>query len=268
MLTYRKYVGQVVLVLLAAFGVFLSEVRAQHPVGGMMPGGGMPGSRGSGGMMSGGGQMPGGTRMPAGSATPSTYGYGRSAGGYGGYGDASGGYSGGGAEMTTTRQGSGTSQSPGRSGSAVILTASGVPNDGGQVRWPLGLRLLGSEEAEALRQQTEALFQVAARQAQRGQSNPRLTRELTQAVNDLRGLLRQNNDRSPLPWGAYQDAERFLNRLKKAPELLEQALTAPAGGHTAASDDGQRDSAKTDPGPSSGTRPRGPAPTPAAPTTP
>jgi hypothetical protein len=100
------------------------------------------------------------------------------------------------------------------------------------VRWPLGLRLLGSDEAGALRQQTEALFRVAAARAQFGQVNPRLTRELTRAVSDLRGRLRAEDGRSPLPGAACQEAERFLDRLAKAPGLLEQALTGPAEGYT------------------------------------
>src|SRR5262249_27653438 len=130
-----------------------------------------------------------------------------------------------------TGQESRTSQRSGRGGLEAILTASGVPNDGGRVTWPLGLCLLGSEEDEALRQQAEALFEVAARQAQLGQVNPRLTRELTQAVSDLQARLRQNNDRNPLPRGVFDEAERFLNRLKKAPEVLDLALTTPPGGY-------------------------------------
>ena len=111
----------------------------------------------------------------------------------------------------------------------MILAASGVPNDRGKVTWPLGLRLLDSEEAAALRQQAEALFQVAAMQARLGQINSRLTQELVQAVNELQGQFRVKNNRSPLPRGVSDEAERFLNRLKKAPELLEQALATPQG---------------------------------------
>jgi hypothetical protein len=107
-----------------------------------------------------------------------------------------------------------------------------VPNDGGQLRWPLGLRLLGSEEDGALRQQTEALFRVAAAQAQLGRVNPRLTRELTGAVSELRGRLRAEDGRRPLPGAAGREAERFLDRLARAPGLLEQALTGPAEDYT------------------------------------
>ena len=177
--------------------------------GGLSPGGGMPGLRGPGGMLPGGGQTPGG------GTSPSPSGYGGSPGGSGGYGDTSGGYGGG--------------QSGGQRGFEVILTASGVPNDGGQVRWPLGIRFLDSAEDQALRQQTEALFQVAAIHTQLGQLNPRLTWELKRAVNDLRSRLQERNDRRPLPWADYQEAQRFLNRLAKAPELLAQVLPTPSG---------------------------------------
>ena len=91
------------------------------------------------------------------------------------------------------------------------------------------IRFLDSAEDQALRQQTEALFQVAAIHTQLGQLNPRLTWELKRAVNDLRSRLQERNDRRPLPWADYQEAQRFLNRLAKAPELLAQVLPTPSG---------------------------------------
>jgi plastocyanin len=112
-----------------------------------------------------------------------------------------------------------------------ILAASGVPTEGSRVKWPLGLRLLGSPEAEALKQQAEALFLVAAAQAQLGQVNPGLTRELTRAVQELQDQFREQNRRNPMPHGVSEDTERALTKLKRAPELLEQALTTPAGGY-------------------------------------
>ena len=47
----------------------------------------------------------------------------------------------------------------------VILKASGVPNQNGQVAWPLGLRLL---RADSEMQQLEAQLQLAAEQVTAG----------------------------------------------------------------------------------------------------
>jgi hypothetical protein len=114
-----------------------------------------------------------------------------------------------------------------KQGPEQILAASGVPTEEGRVKWPLGIRLLGSPEAEALKQQTEALFLVAAAQAQHGQVNPPLTRELAQALRQLQELFREQNRRNPMPQGVSVDTERVFTKLRRAPELLEHAPATP-----------------------------------------
>jgi plastocyanin len=111
----------------------------------------------------------------------------------------------------------------------LILTASGVLNDGGRLKWPLGLRLLGPLDGGPLRDRTEALLRVAVLQAQVGRVNPRLKREVSKAVGKLRARLRALDDRAVLARFTVKEAERFLDRVKKAPRRIEQALPAPGG---------------------------------------
>jgi plastocyanin len=111
----------------------------------------------------------------------------------------------------------------------VFLTAAGVPNDGGKLRWPTALRVPGQQEVDDLRRRVESLFQVEAAQARAGRVNPRLTEELTRVVRDLRGRLRAEHERMPMPPASYEEAVRFLDRLEKAASLMENALAIPAG---------------------------------------
>jgi hypothetical protein len=107
----------------------------------------------------------------------------------------------------------------------VILNAGGVPNQDGQVAWPLGLRLL---RVDARLQQTEAQLRLAAEQVTAGGANPQLLREVRRNVEGLRQhLLADKERRFSMPLAAYEDAERFLEALGKTPEIL--AASAPAG---------------------------------------
>jgi len=107
----------------------------------------------------------------------------------------------------------------------VILKSSGVPNQNGQVSWPLGLRLL---RADSQMQQLEAQLQLAAEQVTAGGANPQLLDEIGLNVEDLRQLLLSDKEqRFSLPLAAYEDAEQFLQKLKKTPKIL--AVSAPAG---------------------------------------
>jgi hypothetical protein len=107
----------------------------------------------------------------------------------------------------------------------VILKASGVPNQNGQVSWPLGLRLL---RADSQMQQLEAQLRLAAEQVTAGGANPQLLDEIGLNVEDLRQLLLSDKEqRFSLPLAAYEDAEHFLRKLKKTPKIL--AASAPAG---------------------------------------
>jgi hypothetical protein len=113
----------------------------------------------------------------------------------------------------------------------ALLAASGVPADEDRPVWPLALRLLPGREAEALRGQIDGLLQVAATQAARGRPNPAVVEELAQTTDHLRKLLhRHRQERPGLTQPAYQEGERFLDKLGDAPRLLRiQPAPAPAG---------------------------------------
>jgi plastocyanin len=183
------------------------------------------------GQMPGPGQAgrpyPSAAGMPyAGSMSPGAYGgsYGsRQGNGYGsdyGYGAMGAGV----ASASYTMQ---PPPSPEERRMSRLLTASGVPNDDGRPRWPLGLRILAGPVTGELRDQIDALFQLAADQAAGGPVNAALARETGQAVKQLRGvLLRDKAERFGMPLAVYEDAERFLNRLDRAGHVLAAGLEA------------------------------------------
>jgi hypothetical protein len=144
-------------------------------------------------------------------------GYGGS-GGAGGYGR--GGSTGGGDSAGAASSGGGSAQAL-----DVILKASGVPNENGRVTWPLAFRLL---RADSLTQQLEGQLQLAAEQVTAGGVNPQLPDEIRLNVEALRRLLSADKEwRFSLPLAVYEDAERFLQKLKRTPQIL--AASAPAG---------------------------------------
>jgi hypothetical protein len=105
----------------------------------------------------------------------------------------------------------------------VILKASGVPNRNGRVAWPLGLRLL---RTGSLRQQLEAQLQLAVEQVTGGGANPLLLDEIQRNVEILRKILRADKaGRFSLLLAEYEEAEGFLQKLKRAPQIL--AASAP-----------------------------------------
>jgi len=108
------------------------------------------------------------------------------------------------------------------------LTASGVPNNNGQLRWPLGLTILAAPGADELSAQIGALFEEATRQAAAGPVNPALTDETRQAVQKLRRLLlKEKAERFGMPLTVYQESELFLNKLERAGRLLWAGVGSP-----------------------------------------
>jgi plastocyanin len=111
-----------------------------------------------------------------------------------------------------------------------VLTASGVPNVGGQLIWPVGLRILRGDATHGIRQQIDALFQLEAEQAQTGPVNPGLAQELARSLDALRKFVRRDREeRFSLPLALYEDTELFLAKLDRAQKLFEAGLE-PAGG--------------------------------------
>jgi hypothetical protein len=137
--------------------------------------------------------------------------------------------------------GAGTSESAGGTGAGSetssdgkslsrVLTAAGVPNDGGRLQWPVGLRVVGGPAGDELRQQIDALLQYGAEQTHAGPVSPHLTQELARSVGALRKLLRRDREeRFSLALTSYEDAERFLAKLDHARKLLEADPETPGG---------------------------------------
>jgi hypothetical protein len=103
-----------------------------------------------------------------------------------------------------------------------VLTAAGVPNDGGRLQWPVGLRVVGGPGGDERRRQVEALLQYGAEQTRSGPVSQHLTGELARAVDALRQLLRRDREeRFSLALTSYEEADRFLAKLDHARKLLE-----------------------------------------------
>ena len=163
---------------------------------------------------------------------PGSYGYYSGYDDYGAYGASSGGYSGafepyyGSAELGTYRP------SPEEKSMSRLLTAGGVTNDNGQLRWPIGLAILAAPGADELREQIGALFDEAARQAAGGPVDSALPEEVHQAVNNLRRLLlKEKAERFGMSLAVYQESKRFLDRLDRAVQRLRAGIGTPADSH-------------------------------------
>jgi hypothetical protein len=122
--------------------------------------------------------------------------------------------------------------SPEETAVSKALTASGVANDNGHLRWPLGLQILGGpdsgHQADELRGQLSALFQQAAQQAAKGPADPKLLQEITRVVGRLHNLLtRDRQERGGLPRAVYDEAEHFLNQLADAEAVLRAGFKTP-----------------------------------------
>jgi hypothetical protein len=111
-----------------------------------------------------------------------------------------------------------------------LLTASGVPNDKGQLRWPIGLAILAAPGAEELCEQIDALFEEMAIQAASGPVSPTLAEEARQTVKELRRLLlKEKAERFGMSLAVYKESERFLDKLDRAARLLRAGMATPGG---------------------------------------
>ena len=98
-------------------------------------------------------------------------------------------------------------------GGSVLLTAFGLTDDTGAVRWPLAFRLLPPEK-EYLRRQVEAAFLVGLTQAASGKNNTAVAQEARQAVASLRQWLANHED--GLAEATRREAREFLRKLDGA----------------------------------------------------
>jgi hypothetical protein len=115
--------------------------------------------------------------------------------------------------------------SAGEKSTSSLLTASGVPNDKGQLRWPIGLAILAAPGADELCEQIDGLFAEAARQAAGGPVNPAVTEEVQREVKELRRLLLQGEG------GTLRDAVGRLPGVRAFPRQAGSRGPAPSDGH-------------------------------------
>jgi hypothetical protein len=109
------------------------------------------------------------------------------------------------------------------------LKASGVPNDKGRIRWPIGLQILAGNRTDELREQLQALFQIAAAEAESGPVNANVSNQLSKDLEEFRQrLLADKNERFGMPLRVYEEAERFLAKLSAAEKVLRAGLGSPA----------------------------------------
>jgi hypothetical protein len=124
-----------------------------------------------------------------------------------------------------------TTSSPEQPTISKVPTASGVANNDGRLRWPLGLRTLGGPQAghqpDELRGRLERLFQQAAEQAPKGPADFKLLDAITRTVNRFRTLfIQEREERGGLAANGYDEADRFLNQLVKAAAVLRAGVHA------------------------------------------
>jgi hypothetical protein len=105
-------------------------------------------------------------------------------------------------------------------------TLFGLPADNGRVQWPLGLRILPTDETKPLREQLELVLYVVATQAAEGKVNRVFIDFGLQAVRDLRQLLRPRA--STMHAVTYTEAVRFLDRAERGLTRIKMIETSPS----------------------------------------
>jgi hypothetical protein len=106
-------------------------------------------------------------------------------------------------------------------------TLFGLPAEDGRVQWPLGLRILPTDEAKPLREQLELVLYFVATQAAEGRVNRVLIDFGLESVRDLRRLLRTRE--STMSALRYTEAMRFLERAERGLTKLKMIETGPGG---------------------------------------
>ena len=109
-----------------------------------------------------------------------------------------------------------------------LLTAGGVPNDDGRIRWPIGLKILAGTRSDELREQIAALFLVEAAESAPGPVNANVAKLLASDIQEFRQrLLKDKIERFRMPLRVYEEAEDFLAKLSTAEKFLQGGLGNP-----------------------------------------
>jgi hypothetical protein len=108
-------------------------------------------------------------------------------------------------------------------------TLFGLPAENGRVQWPLGLRILPTDEAKPLREQLELVLYFVATQAAEGRVNRAFIDFGLEAVRDLRQLLKTRE--STMSALRYTEAMRFLDRAERGFNKLRMIETGPGGAY-------------------------------------
>jgi hypothetical protein len=162
-----------------------------------------------------------------GNSFSSGIGYSGMSGGVGSYPSMSSGNPGNYGQMTSTPAFANDSVGGNAPDVSRILTAAGLPNDQGQLNWPLGLQALFPATANLeLIQQLDASLQTAALQKEIGSVDSEVIKGARRDAGKLRAMLLQ---REPyLQAITYREADRFLKNLDSALKQLEGNTTASA----------------------------------------
>jgi hypothetical protein len=88
------------------------------------------------------------------------------------------------------------------------------------IDWPLGLRILPSEEGTNLRSEVETFVKMAVYQETSGHVNSKLVSKVKRDLTKLRRLLNEQADRLPVSPYTITESKRFLKRLKSLVEAL------------------------------------------------
>jgi hypothetical protein len=97
------------------------------------------------------------------------------------------------------------------------------------LQWPLGLRILPTDETKTLREQLELVLYFVATQAAEGTVNRVFIVFGLDAVRDLRRLLRQRE--STMHAITYAKAMRFLDRAERGLTKIKMIETSPGGAY-------------------------------------
>jgi hypothetical protein len=110
-----------------------------------------------------------------------------------------------------------------------LLAADGVTDEEGHLLWPVGLRALPGDRVGKLRDQIAAFLAQEREEAVSGVVTAHLYLDLTSSVDALRKrLMLDREERFSLTHQAYEDAEDYLAKLKRAAKSLAEA-GKPAG---------------------------------------